>query len=189
MATMNKTIMTFLFCIAFLTLESNAQVRGQINTIQFEQFSVNDDISLFALRELGSDWDILKEALGNPAQEDCSEYDQILGFEPPCDFLYDGLKIAYANVGRGIELASVKLTNDTPFLQYEDTAIRVGDPISKLEPLFPEGYANRGPIHSPTGETNYAIRLNVASSIANFAFTYDPVNETVTEILFFQVLT
>jgi hypothetical protein len=191
MATLNKKIMTVLLCIAFLTLASsiNAQPIEQISYQQFTKFSVNGEISVDALTELGSDWDQLKDALGSPLEEKCYESAPIMGFETRCNFFYDGLEIYYGAVGNGVELSKIELSNDIPFLQYEDTAIRVGDPISKLEPLFPQAYTDREPIHTATGETNYAIRLNVGSSIAYFSFTYDPINETITEILFHQILT
>jgi len=61
---------------------------------------------------------------------------------------------------------------------------RVGDSISKLASFFPEAYENRGEL-----ETIHVIKLNVAGSVANLSFRYDPSDETITEIRFIQVLT
>lgn len=168
---------------------TEAQEPEQISFEQGNQFSVSSTISLNSLVSLEGDWIHLKEVLGEPVEENCQEYNSLLGFEPACSFAYDGLEINYANVGNGIELASVKLTNDTPFLEYEDTAIRVGDPISSLEPLFPEAYANRGPIHNSSGESLYWIHLNIGGSVAYISFRYDPNSVIIEEISFTQVLT
>jgi len=67
---------------------------------------------------------------------------------------------------------------------YDNVELRVGDSISKIAPLFPEAYYNRGQI-----ETNHMIRLNIAGSVAYISFRYDPIDEKITEIRFIQVLT
>jgi len=51
--------------------------------------------------------------------EDCKEGDPFMGIEPYCSFTYDGLRINYTSVGNGVELSSLKLTDDSAFLNYE----------------------------------------------------------------------
>ena len=182
---------SILCLIIYFTIANcaHAQEEEQISTEQFLQLSVNGSISVASLSQLDGDWETLKEALGEPLEEDCKEYSAILGFETTCDFLYDGLEILYANVGRGPELAEIVITNSTPFLEYEGTKLRVGDPVSRLEPHFPEAYVNRGPLENAEGHTSYFVRLNIAGSVSNLYFEYDVETQNITEIVFYKILT
>lgn len=161
-----------------------AQEAELIDHDQFTKFIVNDHITIFELVTLESNWEFLKDSLGDPVSESCKEGDLFMGFEPYCNFTYNGLKINYTSVGNGVELSSIKITNDSAYLMYENVELRVGDSISKIAPLFTEAYNNRGQI-----ETNHAIKLNVDGSVANISFRYDPIDEKITEIRFVQVLT
>jgi hypothetical protein len=191
MATMNKTIMTFLFCIAFLTLASSihAQSIEQISYQQFTKFSINGDISVITLKDLDSDWNYLKEALGEPADEECSDGVAFIGMLPTCRFYYDGLEIKYSSSDGDVNLSSMKLTNANYYLQYEDVEIKVGDPTSELEAVFPEAYNGRGPVHAPSGVTNYYIRLNIEGGGSNISFRYNHETQIITEISYIQILT
>lgn len=161
-----------------------AQDAEQIDHTQFSKFIVNDHISIVELVTLESNWAFLKDSLGDPLTEDCKEGDAFMGIEPHCSYTYDGLEINYTSVGNGVELSSINMTNDSAYLMYENVELRVGDSISKIAPLFAEAYNNRGQI-----DTKHVIKLNVAGSVANITFRYDPVDDKITEIRFVQVLT
>jgi len=163
---------------------AQAQDAEQIDHNQFTKFSINSQITLERLVNLEGNWEFLKDSLDDPVSEDCKEGDSFMGIEPHCSFTYDGLGINYTSVGNGIELSSIKITDDRVYLVYESVELRVGDSISKLAPLFPEAYDNRGQI-----DTNHVIRLNIAGSVANISFRYNPKDDKITEIRFVQVLT
>ncbi|WP_340106595.1 hypothetical protein [Rhodohalobacter sp. 8-1] len=163
---------------------TQAQIAEKIDYEQFKNFSIHDQITIERLVNLEGNWEFLKDSLGEPVSEDCKEGDSFMGIESYCSFTYDGLEINYTSVGNGVELSSVKITNDNAFLMYENIELRVDDSISKIAPLFPEAYDNRGLI-----DTNHVIKLNVAGSVANISFLYDPIDEKITEIRFVQVLT
>jgi len=181
---MIKKIWIVVLC-AFLPIGfAQAQDAEQIDHNQFTKFSINNQITIEKLVNLKGNWEFLKDSLGDPVSEDCREGDSFMGIEPHCSFTYDGLEINYTSVGNGVELSSIKITYDRVYLVYVRVELRVGDSISKLAPLFPEAYDNRGQI-----ETNHVIRLNIAGSVANISFRYDPIDEKITEIRFIQVLT
>jgi len=187
----NTKLITHLkkICIAvFFTFSpigfAQAQIAEKMDYEQFKNFSINSQITIFELVSLESNWESLKESLGSPISEDCKEGDSFMGIEPHCSFTYDGLEINYTSVGNGVELSSIKINNDSAHIMYENVELHVGDSISKLAPLFPEAYENRGQI-----ETNHLIRLNIAGSVANISFHYNPVDKKITEIRFVQVLT
>jgi len=183
-----KNMKTKLYAITIIFLFTlscaQAQDAEQIDHNQFTKFSINNQITIVELVSLDSNWEFLKESLGSPISEDCKEGDSFMGIEPHCSYTYDGLKINYTSVGNGVELSSIKITNDSAHIMYENVELHVGDSISKLAPLFPEAYENRGQI-----ETNHLIRLNIAGSVANISFRYNQVDEKITEIRFIQVLT
>src|SRR6056297_337771 len=180
-----KTILSAIIITVLLTCScAQAQDAEQIDHNQFTKFIVNDQISIVELVALESNWPFLKDSLGDPLTEDCKEGDAFMGIEPHCSYTYDGLEINYTSVGNGVELSSIKMSNDSAYLVYENVKLRVGDSISKIAPLFTEAYNNRGQI-----DTNHVIRLNVTGTVANITFRYDPVDDKITEIRFVQVLT
>lgn len=181
---MNKKLSAIIITVLLTFSCAQAQDAEQIDYNQFTEFTINNQITIVELVNLESDWEFLKESLSNPVSEDCKEGDSFMGIEPYCNFTYNGLKINYTSVGNGVELSSIKITNDSAFLMYENVELRVGDSISKISSLFPEAYINRGQV-----ETNHVIRLNIAGSVANISFRYDPIDEKITEIRFVQVLT
>src|SRR6056297_468376 len=112
-----------------------AQDAEQIDHTQFSKFIVNDHISIVELVTLESNWAFLKDSLGDPLTEDCKDGDAFMGIKPHCSFTYDGLEIDYISVGNGVELSSIKMTNDSAYLMYENVELRVGDSISKIAPF------------------------------------------------------
>lgn len=179
-----KTTSLLLTVILFLSAQTTIAQQTSIDHNQFTKFSINNQITIEKLVNLEGNWEFLKGSLGDPVIEDCKEGDSFMGIEPHCSFTYDGLEINYTSVGNGVELSSVKITDDSAFLMYDNVKLRVGDSISKIAPIFPEAYDNRGQI-----ETNHVIRLNIAGSVANISFHYNPIDDIITEIRFVQVLT
>ena len=94
---------------------AQAQDAEQIDHNQFTKFSINNQITIVELVSLASNWEFLKDSLGDPASEDCKEGDSFMGIEPHCSFTYDGLEINYTSVGNGVELSSITITNDSAF--------------------------------------------------------------------------
>lgn len=187
---MKYLLIVYFFAFLMTGTCAFAQQAEEISFEQGDQFSINDTMSIDSLISLDGDWAYLKQTLGEPMDEHCKEYHSILGFEPACSYMYDGLEIYYANVGSGPELAEIVITSSAAFLQYEDIVFKVGDPISKLQPHFPEAYASRGMVENPSSEGSpYWIRLNIGGSVANISFQYNPDSETIEKIRFFQVLT
>jgi len=104
----------------FLPIDfAQGQKAEEIDYEQFKKFSINDQNTIEELVDLESNWEFLKASLGNPLSEDCKEGDPFMGIEPYCSFTYDGLRINYTSVGNGVELSSLKLTDDSAFLNYE----------------------------------------------------------------------
>jgi len=183
--TMKNIVILILFLTCLITC-SNAQESQQIDSIN--EFYLNGKISLVDLLFVEGEWSVITESLGQPKSKECKEYQEILGFETTCDFFYPGIEIHYTNVGQGVELSSLELTTNDAFLQYKGSKIRVGDPITALQNLFPEAYQKRGPVTNG-GKTRYIISLNVNKSITYLSFRYSNNTKKITEIKLFQILT
>lgn len=182
---------SFLFIVALffsVIVELNAQDPANLTSQDFSSIMLNDQMLLTDLIGIDGDYNHLKNELGQPLAEECNNDMVVLGMEPSCTFLYPGLEILYTDVGNGPELAEAIISGPGSHLTYQGVEIRVGDPVSKLQTLFPEAYSLRGPV-THGGVTRYYVQLNVAGSVTNLSFRYNNTTQTIAEIILLRIIT
>jgi len=182
-----RFMLTFIFIVAAYP-NLKAQEAAIFDGVEFGNIMLNDQMPLISLIGINGDYTRLKNELGQPIDEERNDDKVILGMEPSYTFYYPDMEIHYTDVGNGPELATAEITGPGSHLTYQGVEIRVGDPLNKLQPLFPEAYEKRGGItHRDT--TTYAVRLNVGGSITGLSFHYNNSTQVITKIRLIQVLT
>jgi hypothetical protein len=176
-----------IYLSVILSFEACAQGVGEISFNDFQQLLVDDQISMADASSIHKNFSTLRTSLsplGNPSSNACTS--DIIGSS--CEFDFNGLTFSYVDVGSGLELAKMELTNENHFLKKGNTTYRVGANISSLSNLSNTAYQARGEINYK-GETIYGVRIQINSSSSYLVFEYNPLNQTITTIRFIAVVT
>jgi len=182
-----RLILVLIFIVAAYP-NLKAQDAAIFDGNEFGNIMLNDQMPLIDLIGINGDYTRLKNELGQPIDEERNDDKAILGMEPGYTFFYPDVEISYTDVGSGPELVAAEITGPGSHLTYQGVEIRVGDPVSKLQPLFPEAYSLRGPVTN-SGVTRYIVSINVAGSITYLTFRYSNTTQTIVEIELWQILT
>jgi len=182
-----RFMLTFIFIVAAYP-NLKAQEAAIFDGVEFGNIMLNDQMPLISLIGINGDYTRLKNELGQPIDEERNDDKAILGMEPSYKFYYPDMVISYTDVGSGPELAKAKITGPGSHLTCQGVEIRVGVPVSKLQPLFPEAFSLRGPV-THGGITRYYVQLNVAGSITYLTFRYSNTTQTIVEVELWQILT
>lgn len=184
-----KKIFLLLFLITSITVSKAQDSWGVLSvedfkTIQFINMQYSQSMSLWNLDEqpVNGSWAQL-EALGIGIPT-CSK-ELVDGNN--CYIKRPGLEIYY-NDGLGkFMMGHLTITNASFAFKIKGTLIKVGDDISKLATVHPDGYSKREKLQSQT-LTDYQVLLHLEGTDVSISFRYDPQTNCVTRIGFFQSL-
>lgn len=179
-----------LFLTATAACAVDGQVPQQVTAAEFFAAEVNGHTDLRDFQTHADHREPLKVTMGQPTRETCDT----TWVATTCAIEWDGISVFYTNqggdVGQDLGLSTLTLTNPSAFLDYGGTTIRVGDPISRLQQIFPEAYRDRGnncpppPGYPPC---RHAALVHIHDDGVNsMSFTYDPSTLSIEKIMWFR---
>ncbi|MDT8370305.1 MAG: hypothetical protein RQ745_13945 [Longimicrobiales bacterium] len=160
---------------------ANAQVPQQVTEAEFFAARVNGHTPLQDFNTHADNRDPLKATMGQPTAEVC----ETTAISTDCTVNWNGVEVAYTDIAGDLEVATLKLTTPAEFLDYGGTTIRVGDPISRLQQIFPEAYQNRGdncPAHPASVHPCSHAAIVKDGGISGMHFRYNPSTLVIEEI-------
>lgn len=175
-----------LFGTAIAACSVDGQVPTTVTPEEFFAARVNGHTELQDFHTHANDRDQLKVSMGQPLSESCETTE----VETTCQIEWDGILVSYTDMGgslgQDLGLFRLTLTGPAASLDYGGTTIRVGDPISQLQQIFPEAYQNRGdncPAHpASVNPCRHAVVINDGNGVNGMQFQYNPSTLAIEEI-------